>query len=990
MTDSKSKHRFEKLSSGLQVVESILPRKLIENLNIEISQKVITNLKQAIDWIKGTFFFRRVAKNPSVYGVRDKSKEDIESHLVKQCTISLESLHDLGLISLQTKDMQISPLPGSHSMSQFLVPYKAMQKIVRLSHDSGQLQILVVLSQIEELQFPLRRNEKKHLNDVHKMIKYKLEGQPSKVRVQTQEQKAFVLLQSAIGQHYIEDFTLRNEMSMMVDTARRMLSAAEDYSIEGSMHGKVALESLLLRRSISTSLWGPGDGVLNQLPGVGHKTASKMAMNKIRSFGDVLSKTSDDIEQACGRQSPFGQQLRAAVKKIFYNSLSLTIQVKDIDDEKKSTMLICYLNYREDDDVDQNKRHREHGVVSYVLCVFTDRPGGSLMFRKNISTEGEHKITCPPKFGRLYIHLISNFVGLDEVITFDGNDKIDRGQFKLSPEMRRTRNKNLTKTPSKSLKKKEVNSELKKVVENVQDARISGKTSKQNMNSISKEYIASPDPNFQKQPDLNKNITKSEKKSLTKAFVTPSPTLHIRKNTQYKDSIESKKSDWHSTIDSYQSPERQVSRNRNIPKYNKNYVNDVNSKTTEQNRNKIYNNYSNNDMRRNSDNGNKIIWKKQKRQQTSLQERAFGRAKENPFETFKFDPNNIENQLDSAVNKSILPPSVMNKSQNLNKIHAQRRSRFISGNPSKSNLLFSAGSGRRKRAGITSSRLSNHEILRMKAEEQQAYAFASTNRVNGPWSPVAASNPYSVGTTFNNSHDSVSNQPIVLSQSMMTDCPGQMNSIPCYNGHSYVQEQPIHYSQSMIPMHQYNNNEPIYGMSNTFYPHHHQQNMMSQGSPYFPQQSELAQGGITRFKSQKPVSPPPFSSQQRPPLSSYMGDQNPIYNYNDNISYSDPLIVNNQQEEGLSNRNQFDDSISSNIPFLSQQQKQEHDPRLFFTCNVPPPVDHITVPVPAENYADKNVNASSIFNSAENNISEQSIEPNRLEIAASFDDAFFN
>ena len=165
---------------------------------------------------------------------------------------------------------------------------------------------------------------------------------------------------------------------------------------------------------------------------------------------------------------------------------------------------------------------------------------------------------------------------------------------------------------------------------------------------------------------------------------------------------------------------------------------------------------------------------------------------------------------------------------------------------------------------------------------------------------------------------------------------------------------------------------------------------MSQGSPYFPQQSELAQGGITRFLSQKPVSPPPFSSQQRPPLSSYMGDQNPIYNYNDNISYSDPLIVNNQQEEGLSNRNQFDDSISSNIPFLSQQQKQEHDPRLFFTCNVPPPVDHITVPVPAENYADKNVNASSIFNSAENNISEQSIEPNRLEIAASFDDAFFN
>ena len=44
------------------------------------------------------------------------------------------------------------------------------------------------------------------------MIKYKLDGPPSKVRIQTPAQKTFVLLQSAIGQHYLDDYTLRQEM----------------------------------------------------------------------------------------------------------------------------------------------------------------------------------------------------------------------------------------------------------------------------------------------------------------------------------------------------------------------------------------------------------------------------------------------------------------------------------------------------------------------------------------------------------------------------------------------------------------------------------------------------------------------------------------------------------------------------------------------------------------------------------------------------------
>eukprot|EP00957_Ditylum_brightwellii_P081451 6196001-Ditylum_brightwellii.AAC.1 len=85
-------------------------------------------------------------------------------------------------------------------------------------------------------------------------------------------------------------------MNQAVDYATRMLQAVEDYSVEGSKHGQVALESLLLRRSLATSLWSAKDGVLNQLRGVGHKTTAKLKMNKIITFADVLEHPSCDIE----------------------------------------------------------------------------------------------------------------------------------------------------------------------------------------------------------------------------------------------------------------------------------------------------------------------------------------------------------------------------------------------------------------------------------------------------------------------------------------------------------------------------------------------------------------------------------------------------------------------------------------------------------------------------------------------------------------------
>jgi len=72
------------------------------------------------------------------------------------------------------------------------------------------------------------------LNEAYKTIKFKLEGPQSKVRIQTDAEKCFVMLQAAIGQYFFGEFALRQQMSYMIDGASQVLSAVEQYAKEGS------------------------------------------------------------------------------------------------------------------------------------------------------------------------------------------------------------------------------------------------------------------------------------------------------------------------------------------------------------------------------------------------------------------------------------------------------------------------------------------------------------------------------------------------------------------------------------------------------------------------------------------------------------------------------------------------------------------------------------------------------------------------------------
>ena len=208
MTDEASVTKYENLSTkGLDVIESQIGSRLTETINTEVSQKVIGDVSQAIGWLKSTFFYIRVKKNPTFYKMVPHKVSNTHSHTHLFCLTQLFAngqddptrmdtfLRSVALVPLQKLDKSeivtldefefgVEPTEPCHIMSKHLVPYASMVKIMGLgggatppspssSSPSDSLSILDLLHDIcqcSEIQIPLRRSDKKLLNELHKQV----------------------------------------------------------------------------------------------------------------------------------------------------------------------------------------------------------------------------------------------------------------------------------------------------------------------------------------------------------------------------------------------------------------------------------------------------------------------------------------------------------------------------------------------------------------------------------------------------------------------------------------------------------------------------------------------------------------------------------------------------------------------------------------------------------------------------------------------------
>jgi hypothetical protein len=163
---------------------------------------------------------------------------------------------------------------------------------------------------------------------------------------------------------------------------------------------------------------------------VGQEATGKLRINNISSFLDVINTKEEAIEKAAGRAAPFGSELRKAVYAIVRNSLKISAQILESSVPDKCGWVACQVCRDETIPYDACCHIAHQSVtIKYTLIAFTDRPNGCLFYQANVEEPAEFRFRCPDTFGKITVHLVSSLVGLDEVVTIAGNDKIRPPKF---------------------------------------------------------------------------------------------------------------------------------------------------------------------------------------------------------------------------------------------------------------------------------------------------------------------------------------------------------------------------------------------------------------------------------------------------------------------------------------------------------------------------------------------------------------------------------
>ncbi|XP_078484330.1 putative ATP-dependent DNA helicase HFM1 [Ciona intestinalis] len=423
MTREHSKNLYQNIVNGSQKIESSLHSHLIEHLNAEIVLMTICDVSVALEWIRSTFLYIRLLKNPTHYGYPEGlTKEEAESKLLDLCSLNLSQLQSFNLISID-KDDRVMPNEPGRLMARYCLTFDTVRKFGALTGTESLQEMVEIVSGCQEFQeVTLRMNERTTLNKMNKdknriVIRFPMNG-----RIKTTQMKVSCLMQATLGCMNIQDFALSQDVTRIFRNAVRvarclveLLMLKDDF--------KSLFNAAVLSKCIKARLWENSRYVTKQLTNIGATLSSALANAGVSTFSRAHEMNPRELELIVNRHAPFGNHIHDAIthlpqyevrveqsKKHGTTECSITIQVllKNAQDikvkstaGKKHTCLLLV------GDADNTALLRQK--ISDTLLISTN----DNMWIRNIN------VTRALKGDELSVNLISlEWVGLDVESTY--------------------------------------------------------------------------------------------------------------------------------------------------------------------------------------------------------------------------------------------------------------------------------------------------------------------------------------------------------------------------------------------------------------------------------------------------------------------------------------------------------------------------------------------------------------------------------------------
>ncbi|KAG8346984.1 putative DEAD/DEAH box RNA helicase [Trypanosoma vivax] len=257
-------------------VESVLHTQLGIHINAEIVAGTITTRQDAVDYLTWTYMFRRLVKNPSYYGVEDRSPKSITIFLSSLVSSVLAELEDCKCIESPDNSAESGDGADRESTDPNAITFTVLGKLCSyyyLSHktvyyfdtnidaNSTHVDVLKALCEAEEFnELPVRHNEDR----LNLTLSHTLPLPIDLNNADSPHVKAFLLFQAHFERSSLPISDYCTDQKSTLDNAVRVIQAMVDVAANNG-HLFAALRSMSLMQCVVQGLWWYSNTLL-QIP----------------------------------------------------------------------------------------------------------------------------------------------------------------------------------------------------------------------------------------------------------------------------------------------------------------------------------------------------------------------------------------------------------------------------------------------------------------------------------------------------------------------------------------------------------------------------------------------------------------------------------------------------------------------------------------------------------------------------------------------------
>jgi antiviral helicase SLH1 len=297
------------LHSGFPV-ESSLHKVLDNHISAEVNAGVIQTKQDALDYLTWTFFFRRLHKNPTYYGLeisaedhKDKpllARQLAADYMVTLIDETISSLAESECVTVHSNG-DVDPTPFGKIMSYYYLSHMTIRKFLSRARNTTTITFADVLGWIslatEFDDLPVRHNEDLINVELDKNLPLDVSKLMGDLPMWDPHVKAFLLLQAHLERVDLPISDYVGDQISVLDQSIRVCQAVIDVLAEMNLMHAVEIAVQLLQ-CIKSARWPePENSALSILPGVHVDVNSKDGGKKGKAVPENLVQLAEQFNQ---------------------------------------------------------------------------------------------------------------------------------------------------------------------------------------------------------------------------------------------------------------------------------------------------------------------------------------------------------------------------------------------------------------------------------------------------------------------------------------------------------------------------------------------------------------------------------------------------------------------------------------------------------------------------------------------------------------------